>query len=695
MLEILLGLVAKISRDYAFSAFVVALMMLLFYLIVTNKGLIRITDRALNKKLSGTLLYRVLRLGILLTFCFSALVVILAFITPVIWKSTQNRALELVLKAEGTFARKDFENARKMYERSLVLTDPDTPDADEIRGMISATYYENGLHIEGLEFICDQYRYKPTFDRSFLFNVHAHIRKISVTKGYAEAERIAKAMREKCDRPDFSEFWSHIPFGMMESLRVGTLRTEHDWVISPESQDRLTFLLDSKYTSDANTKTDFYDNALYFLGRFDELIAHFPESPIRDMALLDASRFSVGTRRIEYLRQFVKDYPKSLRLRYGIELLARELALAGMRGEAIYFVTKLSTKDAVESAIEALTPTFESLRTFVKRADFSAAKLLAIQVCKDFENNGLPCNPKITSILEKLNKAITFAKYAKTTHRCSEMQANIRKLARVDEHTLDHDWLRAVRVTLEGCILQPDIEPEEYARSLYLIASLSRRIGDYKTSLAYLLRFRREINDHDLLDDVIAEIGYHKLFIEMNWEKAKVEFEEVIVKYPSRNAYDNVLWWYAVGLKRHGDYASAILRYAEIASLQVESRFKEFSKNEKSALLKLSELPPFYGVQLKRRSKRDGRLMIAEISDEARISGKVKVGAILVEVCGERVYSVDELLKVVSKLSENTSCTIYFLHGKILFRISGTLNGEWFVDSLELTPPQLRDFIFG
>ncbi|MES1264326.1 MAG: hypothetical protein ABUU24_01600, partial [Variovorax sp.] len=180
-MDVLLGLVLKVSREYGFSAFVLALLMLVFYWIVTNKQLIKVADKVLNQSLSASSLYRFIKLAIILVFIFSIVVAILAFATPVILRHTENRSLELVMQGRTAFEAKNYPEARDQLTKSLALMNPDDPSAEEIRGLVTATYYVNDLHLEGLNFICEQYRYKPASDRSYLYSVHAHLRKIAVT----------------------------------------------------------------------------------------------------------------------------------------------------------------------------------------------------------------------------------------------------------------------------------------------------------------------------------------------------------------------------------------------------------------------------------------------------------------------------------------------------------------------------------
>jgi hypothetical protein len=184
-------------------------------------------------------------------------------------KKSASDSSDQLLSAEEALHMGKYAIARSMFKDSLLL-ESDQATADEIRGMVTATYYGEGLHQEGLEYICEQYKFKTANSHAFLFGVHAHLRAISVSSGSAKAETIAAEMRTKCQRPDFSEFWAHIPFGMMENLRIGNSRTSHGWTLTKEAKAKLSFLLDLKRRKAMKRRVPFADFALYFLDRFDE-----------------------------------------------------------------------------------------------------------------------------------------------------------------------------------------------------------------------------------------------------------------------------------------------------------------------------------------------------------------------------------------------------------------------------------------
>ena len=251
-MEILAELGARIPTEYTFSAFALALLMVPVYLMTKNERVLLIIDKVLNKRLSQGNLYLFIRLAVMLVFLFSLIFVVLAFATPHISKyldirktEGDQKQVELVLLAMEKFKNKDLAGAQPIFYNALVIS-PDSPRRDEIEGMITATYYGLGAHEGGLDFICNAYRNRQQADYRHMFAIHAHLRALSLSKGAAYAETLAKDMREKCGRDDFIEYWAHIPFGMMESLRQGILRSEHTYELAPEAKERLLVLVKEK-----------------------------------------------------------------------------------------------------------------------------------------------------------------------------------------------------------------------------------------------------------------------------------------------------------------------------------------------------------------------------------------------------------------------------------------------------------------
>jgi tetratricopeptide (TPR) repeat protein len=695
-MDILLSLAARISREFAFSAFALALLMLLSYWTINNPKVLKIVGDVLNKRLKESNLYKFIRLGIILVFTFSVLVVLLSFLSPLTTRLAENRSLELLVAAREKFSIKDYTEARVLYKNYLDIN-PDIAGADEIRGMITATYYGQGLHEEGLQFICKQYRGKAAADRVFLFNVHAHIRAISVAKGKEVAEAAARRLRQDCDREDYSEFWAHIPFGMMESLRRGRLRSEHAWVLDETSKARLLALLAGKRRSALSNAVPLTDFVLYFTDQFDELIRTMPDSPIRDMALFDAANFSHGAHAVDYLKLLVEQHPRSARYQDALIALVGHLGKLNRRDEALAYLARLKKSESLDrAAYLALQPTIMALERLIGTADFAAALQITNDICKKSEALSLPCYAKVAAERANLNRATEAIAALPQPEDCLAVHQRLRPLSRDGEKNLARHWVQGMRSRLIACL--PDLQntaPEHYPRALYLIGLLSRRLNEYDMSMQYLARFDREVEDNDLKDDVIAEMAYHKLIIEKDWPAARPLLERVISGYPQRNAYDNAVWWYAKGMKQQGEYASAIGAYLNIAQGQAASRFRAWSQSEANHLEKFSKLSPFVGVALRTvRREGDAALHVAAIEDSSPVAKLLRTGDRLVQICGRNIYDIEQLLAIVAADGDNPACKVVYLRDAQLFVFSRQDNG-WNIRRAQLTKELREQLAFG
>lgn len=695
-MDLLLSLAANISREFAFSAFALALLMLLSYWTINNPRVLKLVGEVLNKRLKESNLYKFIRLGIILIFTFSVLVVLLSFLSPITTRLAENRSLELLVAAREKFGLKDYTEARVLYKDYLDIN-PDIAGADEIRGMITATYYGQGLHEEGLQFICKQYRSKAAGDRSYLFNVHAHLRAISVAKGTEVAEAAARRLRQQCDREDFSEFWAHIPFGLMESLRTGRLRSEHPWALEEPGKSRLLALLADKRRAALSRIVPLGDFVLYFTDQFDELIKTMPDSAIRDMALFDAANFSRGAFAVSYLKQLVEQHPKSQRYQDALIALVEQLGKLNRRDEALNYLARLKKSESLDKAAYlALQPTLAALERLIGTGDFAAALQITSDICRKSEALSLPCYAKVAAEQANLQRATAALADLPQPQDCLAMHQKLRPLSRDGEKQLARHWVQGMRSRLIACLPElREAAPEQYPRALYLVASLSRRLNEYDMSLQYLARFDREIEDSPLKDDVLAEMAYHKLIVERDWPAARPLLERVITDYPQRNAYDNAVWWYAKGMKQQGEYAAAIGAYLNIAQGETASRFREWSQSEANHLEKFSKLPPFIGVALKTgRKDGDAALQVAAVEENSPVVKLLRAGDRLLQACGRNIYDIEQLLAVVAAEGDKAACKVVYLRDAQLFVFSRQDSG-WQLRRAQLTRELREQLAFG
>ncbi len=186
----------------------------------------------------------------------------------------------------------EFDEAMKIfydeqdYYRSRFILSRLANDSNEqlnretIQGLITATYYVEGSHLEGLAYIEKLYDGLPLDDIRYRWAIHAHVRKIALESGYEEAERIVSNHYKTSGRTDFSVVWPGIPLGKMEYLRKGISIYEESLELQNSDKRYLNRIIKT-FPFDA-----FIDHAYYFLQRFRYVKDNLRSSIIYDINLI-------------------------------------------------------------------------------------------------------------------------------------------------------------------------------------------------------------------------------------------------------------------------------------------------------------------------------------------------------------------------------------------------------------------------
>lgn len=642
--------------------------------LLANDSLIAVLDRALNVRLKNTHLFEILRLALLIIAIFCCLFITLAFASPLFIHYLDKQKVEVAVsaltdlpaayeRAQEQLKAHNYLNARDIYLASLQQA-PDEATAEQIRGMVTATYYGQGLHQEGLEYICSLYLGRAPSDRRYLFAVQAHLRAIGIRDGRENAEKIAQSFRKKCQRQDFSEFWANIPFGMMEELRSGTLRVDHNYVLSNEDRRRLRYWVEKKTKRSADGTIPLGDYALYFLGDFDRALKFYPNSYIRAEILLDAGYLSKWPASRQYFEQFLSEFPRDVR-RPSVELTLVSLSDEnGRRDLALNYVSRLSN-DTISSAMAILeSTTTEYANKFAATGDFNSALQTVTNACEQILAHDLDC-----SNLASLKSKLEWILRARSSNPllCRELVWRARAA----------HFVRGARSYLAKCLDQALDDKLEYGRDLYLLASMSRQLGEYDQSLEYLKKFARELPDsHPLMDDVYAEMGWHYLKVTKNTQTAKKYFDVVISKFPTRNAYDDALWWRAQLAVENNHYHDAVFYYTEIATLRATSRFKDWSEKNLGGLRSLQKIAPVRDASFYISSDDPDYISVARVPvDSPPYKLGIRDEDRLVELCGKAIHQLQDLLDAAQTLEESTAvkpCSIEFQRDDLRFAFAGS-----------------------
>lgn len=486
--------------------------------------------------------------------------------------------------------------SRKMYLRNLSLTS-DHAKIEEIRGYITATYYGQGLHREGLQFICDSYRSLAKGDYRYLFNIHAHLRQIALKQGAETARAVADDFYQRCRRADFSPIWTGIPLGIMETIHDGgtifepaTNDEEYSasafgaQLLSGEDRAYLESLIKNpswKATPGARDHP-MYPFALYVTGHFDEALALFPGhfAQLRELTLFDAAVRKANTSRIRLLEMMIEEFPHGQWRAVALRQLLRAYHTMGKESDAARCL-RLIDKDEREYVVDSLIQDdVNGGDELVKLGSFAQAHRHFVDASAVRDHYGLPSKDLRTKIRR------TAAASTWQTERAPRAQVSDALRMR-DEFGWTYPAARYLEQRIDGMAT----DPRSHAKALYLIASMDRKMGEYGASNDVLLRFEKTVARSDpLYDDVLTEIGYYYFVLEDRRWRARQYLLRVVHEFPTRNAADDALWWLGRIALREADYPLAARYFSQIIAIR-ETNFLQRARSGIRAAQAKTDIP--------------------------------------------------------------------------------------------------------
>jgi tetratricopeptide (TPR) repeat protein len=661
----------------------------------SKSKLLDVIEGVLHKKLSEGYVYRFLRLSVFALLLFSLVLFALAFVAPNLGQFLEIKKIEAekayaikvfesveaveeseAAKAKRLFQHGDYSASRGLFTKLLPQASEEG-SAEYINGMITATYTGQHLYREGLQFICDLYSSRARGDRRYRFDVQAHLRGISRTEGVKAAESVAQEMRSRCRRPDFSEFWASVKLGLMENLHRGALSDDTEIRLDSKDASRLRYWLKRKQHESGRKQVDFGDYALYFLGEYEEALTQYPKSDIRDVLLQEAAYKAKWPKDAMYFEQFVQEYPNAQNLKDIYRHLAMEYDEHGVEPKTHEYLNKYVAKldsDEREMATGFITEKdYLAAKKLAASGDFDSARKAAINGCARARSYQLGCG-EFDALVARLNPIIKASSLSRAD-KCRQIFFRAR----------EHKILMGARAFLDRCLDNLASNRLEYGKALYLLASSSKRLGEYDRAIQYLDRFVREIHDHPLLDDAYAEIGWYYVVISPNWQKAKYNLEKVVHDFPDRNAYDDALWWLAQAAKWRGKYAEAVNYYGKIIAFAARSRFRLLAAGQMDQVAAFNDNAPLDGVVLAESYTHGNEIAVRSVRKESPAAQlRLRPGDVITNICNSPLYKVDDVFEAASQMRKqkngnwqygivaNSNCNVVYRRGDRVLTFSGS-----------------------
>ena len=163
------------------------------------------------------------------------------------------------------YVARDYRGAAASITRFLETPGLVEQDRDKLFALYNASNYAIGAHEEGLSAICREIQRGRRKAIAFLFDVHAHARKIALERGYSAAARVLGQHRRDCRSDVFSDVWTAIPLAKMEYLRRGIHVMDEGYVLP--AKDKIIL----KRIAQQSTQDAYIEYAWYFLHAFDRV----------------------------------------------------------------------------------------------------------------------------------------------------------------------------------------------------------------------------------------------------------------------------------------------------------------------------------------------------------------------------------------------------------------------------------------
>jgi tetratricopeptide (TPR) repeat protein len=694
LLTAVLGAIEKIRTPLQFFAAILVFFCVISYIVLNSP----VAKREMGLRASQT--YALLKRVVLYVFIFALLLVVVGFTAPVVLQwlegERQIRQGEIELskiktiselqldKSESKAIVDEFEavlaefqggnydsaRARFLSLRSRVQ---DSASRDVISGLVTATYYVSGQHLQGLQFICDNYRDLPPQDVRFRFAVHAHVRRVAFEKfeagmdwpaiGKASDAFLAQLPPECLQRHDFASLWAFVPLGFMEGLEQGEILRYSRGRISKGEVDGL------RRFARANPSHPFVDHAHYFSGDFKAALAR-KLSIIRDTVLFahaDAQeRAGDLDAAATTMRRVIAEFPS--RREAGVGLLVDYLrkgqkyveAMAVVRQHQQYFSWMGpggSIPDFVYADWESRGEAFyrdgryaEALSYYVdfaerlRRERFDVPAIVERKIPELRQVVALKADHSAQGVLRlagylRNNAGRYFDPPGRHLNAAAELEAFIRR-ADVD--------------------VTSDAAAKRQVISAYYLAAASWRVNRrYDRSAARLREATKSgfLEASPLADDIHAELGWHSLHVQQNPAASLRSFDFVLEQFPGSNAADNAAYHALVAAERLGRYATAARYAARLWQITPTSRFVTYLGNrdrvyDRTGLSTISDIS-WRGLGFGGLLEQRGKVYLNRFAGAPlRCDGKIRPGARVNLVNDVEVDDVIRLMTTLQNLGD-------------------------------------------
>jgi len=526
--------------------------------------------------------------------------------------------IDQIALANYTFQQGQYSLSASLFEKIIENLKLQDDGYNYIEGLTTASFFGSGRHVQGLQFICKQYKSRPLWSHRFRHDIHAHLRALTHKFGHEYAKSVLTEIRKnpKCQRDDFSEVWIPIHLSDMRAIEAG----------KPPGLARYGFAneKDKEYADRLirDGRHHFLDYLYFIRGDFKNVIDHYPRSYVVDLALLGMARAEDPVLAIKYLQIYLNKYPESKLKKYVYKSIFKAAAITKDKKTIDYIINNyfenlreiVTVEDQETGVINFVSSTevavYENFRrrcinqsrhfnNLNFRAIAKSYRILLNDLTALYGDNfaklipyeflgqkGYLCGIDHINSQSLHDTATIFENFDQTLVQNMETYEGREKFGRLFKACGDYreniHINQMSKSDLQTCEILSEVSDYNFsfhrqaakifesiyddkggsAHELLFLAALSyKHNSDYAEYLSTMKRYAFENPYTVLSDDALAEIGWYYLVIEQTPAKSDQYFENVIQNYRQTNAYDNALNWLVISKKNQGQYRSSF-KYA-------------------------------------------------------------------------------------------------------------------------------------
>ena len=99
--------------------------------------------------------------------------------------------------ADYAFEVGQYSLSASLYEEIIKRFNLEDVGYNHIEGLTTASYFGSGRHLQGLRFICQQYKFRAHWSFRFRHAIHAHLRALTQKFGHDYARDVLRSIRKK------------------------------------------------------------------------------------------------------------------------------------------------------------------------------------------------------------------------------------------------------------------------------------------------------------------------------------------------------------------------------------------------------------------------------------------------------------------------------------------------------------------